>query len=101
VRGEHDRLLGYLHIYFSAENGGDGPVVEPHAEPSSAGPPRRRPRAVERAEDMAGLLIVPARTPTLEREVAERGLRWHDRGSGYAELTGGLFRSAIRKRLGR
>lgn len=38
------------------------------------------------------MLIVPARTPTLEQEVKARNLTWHDLGGGYAELTGGLFR---------
>ncbi len=38
---------------------------------------------------------MPARTPTLVREVAERGLTWSDLGGGYAELTGGLFRVLV------
>ena len=45
--------------------------------------------------DIAGLLIVPARTPTLEREIKQRGLTWNDLGGGYAELRGGLFRLFI------
>lgn len=70
-----DRLLGYLHLFFSADDG-----TETQA------------RVVAQPSDLAGLLIVPARTPTLEREIAERGLEWTDLGDGYAELTGGLFR---------
>jgi hypothetical protein len=50
---------------------------------------------VERIADLAGLLIVPARTPTLEREVAERGLAWTDLGGGYTELRGGVFRLLV------
>ena len=87
-----DRLLGYLHFYFSADDGGNEPIDGAPALPSASGGPPRRPRAVERAQDLAGVLIVPARTPTLDDEVEARGLAWSDRGSGYAELTGGLFR---------
>jgi hypothetical protein len=85
-----DRLLGYLHLYFSAEDGGDAPVAEAHL--AGAARPARRPRAVAQPADLAGVLIVPARTPTLELEIAARGLVWSDLGGGYAELTGGLFR---------
>lgn len=90
-----DRLFGYLHLYFSADDGGDAPVsTAPRIQelPVDTARPGRRPRAVEHASDLAGLLIVPARTPTLEHEVRQRGLTWVDLGGGYAELTGGLFR---------
>src|SRR5262249_21930459 len=82
----------YLHLYYSADDGGDEPVAPPPEQPPSTGRPARRPRAVERASDLAGLLIVPARTPTLDQELVERGLSWKDLGRGYAELVGGLFR---------
>jgi hypothetical protein len=78
-----DRLLGYLHHYYSGEDGSDHPADDE---------PARRLRPVEAPADLAGLLIVPARTRTLEREVVERGLVWVDLGGGYAELTGGLLR---------
>lgn len=87
-----DRLLGYLHIFFSADDGGAEAVAGSPAQRSTTGGPPRRPRVVERASAMAGLLIVPARTPTLEQEIHDRGLVWSDLGGGYAELTGGLFR---------
>ena len=90
-----DRLFGYLHLYYSADDGGDAPVAttpSTQQSPVNTARPGRRPRAVERATDLAGLLIVPARTPTLEQEVMQRGLTWVDLGGGYAELTGGLFR---------
>jgi hypothetical protein len=86
-----DRLLGYLHLYFAAEEGGAASAEEASLAPSGTAPPGRRPRAIERLADLAGLLIVPARTPTLEREIAERGLTWTDLGGGYAELRGGIF----------
>jgi len=81
-----DRLLGYLHLYFSSEEGGDAPIAP---APPEGG---RRPRAVPNPWDLAGVLIVPVRTPTLTQEIRERGLGWSDLGGGYAELTGGLFR---------
>lgn len=90
-----DRLFGYLHLYYSADDGGDAPLsTAPSNQDSLADTarPGRRPRAVEHASNLAGLLIVPARTPTLEQEVRQRGLTWLDLGGGYAELTGGLFR---------
>jgi hypothetical protein len=87
-----DRLLGYLHLYFSADDGGDAPVATGEAQPTGNARAARRQRAVAQPADLAGLLIVPARTPTLEKEIAARGLVWTDRGGGYAELTGGLFR---------
>jgi hypothetical protein len=90
-----DRLLGYLHLYFSADDGGDAPVAGASNRPLDTSRPGRRPRAVERPLDLAGLLIVPARTPTLEQEIKERGLVWNDLGGGYAELTGGLFRLLV------
>jgi hypothetical protein len=90
-----DRLLGYLHLYFSADDGGDAPVAGASGQPLDVGRAGRRPRAVPRPSDLAGLLIVPARTPTLEREIKERGLVWHDLGGGYGELAGGLFRLLV------
>ncbi len=67
-----DRLLAYLHLYFSGDDG-----------------------TLETPTDLAGLLIVPDRTLTLDREIEERGLTWTDLGSGYAELKGGLFRLLV------
>ena len=44
---------------------------------------------------MAGLLVVPERTPALEREAQARGFGWQELGDGYSELTGGLFRVLV------
>jgi hypothetical protein len=68
AKGELDRLWSYAHAYFAAER---------------ASLPERT--------DLAALLIVPGRTPTLDEDVARMGLVWVDLGSGYWRLTGGLF----------
>jgi len=67
-----DRLWSYLHLYFA-----------------DAG------RAVARASDLSGVLIVPSLTPTLFADVLAAGLRWIDLGDGYWELSGGLFRMYV------
>jgi hypothetical protein len=90
-----DRLLGYLHLYFSAEDGGNEPLSTHPAQPEGTNRSARRPRTVDQPSDLAGVLIVPVRTPTLEHEVTARGLVWSDLGGGYTELRGGLFRLLV------
>jgi hypothetical protein len=63
-----DRLLAYLHLHFTDE------------------PERLLQRA-----DLAGALLVPARTPALLADVDTLGFEWRDLGGGYWELTGGPF----------
>ena len=41
--------------------------------------------------DLAGVLLVPARTPSLYADALALGLRWRDLGDGYARLEGGAF----------
>ena len=67
-RGELDRLWSYAHAYYAAE----------HASLSDR-------------DNLAALLLVPGRTPTLDTDVAKMGLVWVDLGAGYWRLTGGLF----------
>jgi hypothetical protein len=67
--GELDRLWSYVHAYYAAEH---------------ASLPART--------DLAAVLFVPGRTPTLNTDVMKMGLAWVDLGRGYWELTGGLFR---------
>jgi hypothetical protein len=67
-KGELDRLWSYTHSYYAAEH---------------AGLPERH--------DLAALLLVPRRTPTLDTDVEAMGLAWVDLGAGYWRLTGGLF----------
>jgi hypothetical protein len=41
--------------------------------------------------DLSGVLLVPARTPSLYVDAIELGLRWRDLGDGYARLEGAAF----------
>jgi len=63
-----DRLWAYLHIYFAEQ-----------------------PERLERRSDLAGVLLVPARTPSLDADVMSPGLGWKALGDGYFKLTGGPF----------
>jgi len=62
------RLFSYLCLYYADQ-------VE---------------RLAEQA-DLAGVLLVPARTPSLYADALAMGLRWRDLGDGYARLEGGAF----------
>jgi hypothetical protein len=42
-------------------------------------------------QDLRGVLVVPARTPSLLDDVAEQRLAWEDLGAGYWRVTGGSF----------
>lgn len=66
-----DRLFGYLHTYYA-----DNSKLTSHA-------------------DLAGFLIVPCRTPTLDTDVREMRLAYRDMDEGYWELTGGVFRMYV------
>jgi hypothetical protein len=68
-RRELDRLWGYVHLHCADEQNG-----------------------LEKREEICALLIVPARTPTLDGDTAEMGLVWEDLGDGYWQLHGGLLR---------
>jgi hypothetical protein len=71
---ELDRLWSYVHTYYcDAHNG------------------------IEHRKDLGALLLVPARTPTLDVDADEIGLCWSDLGGGYWELTGGPFRLWVAK----
>jgi hypothetical protein len=63
-----DRLWSYVHMYWIA-----------------------RPAALEHRMDLAALLLVPSRTPTLDADAEALKLVWNDLGGGYWELTGGPF----------
>jgi hypothetical protein len=71
-KGNLDRLWGYLHLYFT--------------DPESA---------LSRRDDLCGLLVVTARTPTLDADVSAMGLPWEDLTGGYWELRDGLFRMYV------
>jgi hypothetical protein len=66
--GDLDRLWSYVHAY--------------HADLQRR-PPRRK--------DMGAVLVVSGRTPSLDDDVADMGLRWEDLGGGYWRIAGGIF----------
>src|SRR5262249_25128920 len=63
-----DRVWSYLHVHYTNE--------------------RKRLR---KRSDVCGVLLVPARTRSLDADVKEQGLVWRDLGDGYWELEGGAF----------
>jgi hypothetical protein len=67
-KGDLDRLWGYAHRYYAAE----------HA-------------SLAERSNLAALLLVPGRTPTLDADVEEMRLAWEDLGTGYWRVTGGPF----------
>lgn len=67
-KGELDRLWSYTHAYCAAEH-----------------------KSLGDRNNLAALLLVSRRTPSLDADVEEMGLSWVDLGSGYWRATGGLF----------
>ncbi len=85
--GHLDRLWGYVHTYFANQRAlprrrADGTVLEPGME----GAADARVRA-----DLCAVLVVSARTPSLDADLESMGLAWEDLGSGYWRARGGLF----------
>ena len=62
------RFWAYLHLYYADQ-----------------------PARLEAPDDLAGVLLVASRTPTLEADVKALGLVWKDLSGGYWELCGGPF----------
>jgi hypothetical protein len=62
------RLLSYLHLYFCDQT----------------------ERLAAEAE-LCGVLLIAARTPSLQADALAMRLRWRDLGGGYARLEGGVF----------
>lgn len=63
-----DRLLSYIHLYYADE-----------------------PEKLQRRADLCGVILVPARTKSLDADVEAQHLRWQDLGGGYWQLLGGAF----------
>ncbi len=63
-----DRLWAYLHLYYADQ-----------------------PARLEQRSDLCGVLLVPARTPSLDADVQTLGLAWRALGGGYWSLAGGPF----------
>jgi len=68
--GDLDRLWSYLHTFFADAEEGERPANR---------------------NDLAGVLIVPKRTPSLNTDLDAMGLVVRDLGYGYAAVEGGLF----------
>jgi hypothetical protein len=66
--GDLDRLLAYVHTYYADE--------------------RTRPA---KRKDLCAVLMVPNRTPSLDEDVEDMGLSWHDLGAGYWTVTGTVY----------
>jgi hypothetical protein len=84
--GQLDRLWGYVHTYFANQRAlprhrADGALLTP-----AEGGPEVRER-----EDLCAVLVVAARLPSLDADVAAMGLTWENLGSGYLRVPGGLF----------
>jgi hypothetical protein len=62
------RLSSYLYLYYADQ-----------------------PERLVTESDLCGVLLVPARTPSLYEDALALGLRWRDLGDGYARLEGGAF----------
>ncbi len=67
-RGDLDRLLAYVHMYYADE----------------------RTRS-EQHEDLCAVLVVPGRTPSLAEDLADMRLSWEDLGAGYWRVLGGVY----------
>ncbi len=85
--GNLDRLWGYIHTYFASERSlprsrADGTVLLQ----GTLGAPE-----VGERPDLCAVLVVPARTPSLDQDATSMGLTWNELGGGYWKLTGGLF----------
>jgi hypothetical protein len=63
-----DRLWAYLHLYYVDQ-----------------------PDVLGERSDLCGVLVIAARTPSLNADAEALGVGWKDLGDGYWELTGGPF----------
>jgi hypothetical protein len=63
-----NRLWSYLHIHFA-----------------------NQPARLPDRSDLCGVLLVPARTSSLDADAAAQGLSWVALGGGYWQLGGGAF----------
>jgi hypothetical protein len=84
--GDLDRLIGYTHIYYANQCA----LPRKRADGSPRTPAEGGPE-VRSHEELAAVLAVAARTPSLIADVEDASLRWEDLGGGYHRLTGGSF----------
>ena len=84
--GDLDRLWSYAHAYFADQQA----LPRKRASGAQLTPAEGGPDARERG-DLCAVLLVAARTPSLDADVAAMGLTWEDLGDGYHRVKGGLF----------
>jgi hypothetical protein len=84
--GDLDRLWSYVHAYFASQRA--LPRKRADSTPVNAGD--GGPDVRERG-DLCAVLIVAARTPSLDADVKNMGMLWEDLGGGYHRVNGGLF----------
>ncbi len=84
--GQLDRLWGYVHTYFANQRA----LPRHRADGSSLTPAEGGPEVRER-EDLCALLVVAARSPSLDADVETMALTWEDLGGGYTRMHNGLF----------
>jgi hypothetical protein len=84
--GQLDRLWGYVHTYFANQRA----LPRHRADGTPLTPAEGGPEVRER-EDLCAVLVVAARLPSLDADVAAMGLAWQDLGGGYLRVHDGLF----------
>jgi hypothetical protein len=84
--GQLDRLWGYVHTYFANQC-----ALPRHRVDSAPLTPAEGGPEVREREDLCAVLIVAARSPSLDTNVEAMGLTWEDLGGGYLRVHGGLF----------
>ena len=84
--GQLDRLWGYVHTYFANQRA----LPRHRADGTPLTPADGGPEVFER-EDLCAVLVIAARLPSLDADVATMGLTWEDLGGGYLRVDDGLF----------
>ena len=84
--GQLDRLWGYVHTYFANQRA----LPRRRADGTPLTPAEGGPEVGER-EELCAVLVVAARTPSLDNDALAMGLTWENLGGGYLRLRDGLF----------
>jgi hypothetical protein len=85
--GHLDRLWGYVHIHFANQRA----LPRMRAGGVALAPGTGGAADVGVRDDLGAVLVVAARTPSLDGDAASMGLSWEDCGGGYWRVHGGLF----------
>jgi hypothetical protein len=84
--GDLARLIGYTYIYYANQCG----LPRKRADGAPRTPAEGGPE-VRDYKELAAVLVVPARTPSLDADVEGASLRREDLGGGYHRLAGSSF----------